>query len=188
MPLKRKAGLGSEGVAQDGEDQVNEAEEAVVREHALLVERRVKPVNKAAEAVFDELGPGYSESVYQHALAVALREMGHQVEMERTCQVLYRGVYVGHVRADIVMDNNLVLELKTVAKITDAHFAQLRAYMRWLPEEEIVGAVVNFNTAFRGSVEIAAAGAASATASASASAATAATRSAEPAACVTGTR
>ena len=52
--------------------------------------------------------------------------------MERTCQVLYQGVYVGYVRADIVLDNNLVLELKTVAKITDAHFAQLHAYMRCL--------------------------------------------------------
>lgn len=70
--------------------------------------------------------------------------------MERICEVRYKGVYVDFVRADIVVDHNLVLKLKTVAKITEAHFMQLHGYMRWLPDEVVTGAVVNFNPAFRG--------------------------------------
>jgi GxxExxY protein len=98
------------------------------------------------------LGPGLTESIYQHALAVELRGHNTVVEVEKIFEIKYRDQSVGFVRADLVVDGHAVIELKTVAKITDAHVTQLDAYMRQLTKRPRTGAVVNFN--IHGGVEI----------------------------------
>jgi GxxExxY protein len=98
------------------------------------------------------LGPGLTESIYQHAMAVDLRGKGFVVEVEKIFEIKYCDQSVGFVRADLIVDGHAVLELKTVAKITDAHLAQLDAYMRQLTKRPRTGAVVNFN--IHGGVEI----------------------------------
>ena len=110
-------------------------------------------VRAAVSDVHAALGGGLGEPLYQNALAIALRQRGRVVETEVVVPIAYRGVYVGFVRPDLVVDRELVLELKATTKIVDAHAVQTRAYLRWLPppppgHERLAsvmrGAVVNF--------------------------------------------
>ena len=110
----------------------------------------VETLNAAANAVHDALGPGLSEVIYQTALAIDLRKRGCVVEAEVVIPIAYQETYVGFVRADLVVNQCTVVEVKAVAKITEAHMLQLENYMRWLPQNRLFlggggqGAVVNF--------------------------------------------
>jgi len=110
----------------------------------------VETLNAAANAVHDALGPGLSEVIYQTALAIDLRKRGCVVEAEVVIPIAYQETYVGFVRADLVVNQCTVVEVKAVAKITEAHMLQLENYMRWLPQNRMFqggggqGAVVNF--------------------------------------------
>lgn len=102
-------------------------------------------VRDAAEQVSTALAPGLTESIYQHAMAIELRAHGFVVEVEKIFEIKYKKQSVGFLRADLVVDGHAVLELKTVAKITDTHVAQLDAYMRQLTKSIRTGSVINFN-------------------------------------------
>ena len=110
----------------------------------------VETLNAAANAVHDALGPGLSEVIYQTALAIDLRKRGCVVEAEVVIPIAYQETYVGFVRADLVVNQCTVVEVKAVAKITEAHMLQLGNYMRRLPRNRMFqggggqGAVVNF--------------------------------------------
>jgi len=106
----------------------------------------------AVGRVRNALGPGLTESIYQHALAVELRGHNTVVEVEKIFEIKYCDHSVGFMRADLVVDGHAVIEVKAVAKITDAHVTQLDAYMRQLTKRPRTGAVVNFST--HGGVEI----------------------------------
>lgn len=110
-------------------------------------------VRSAAADVHAQLGGGLSECVYQAALALALRQRGCGVETEVVVPITYNCQYIGFVRPDIVVNKQLVVEIKAVQKITESHFSQTRAYLRWLPlpppsyeriDSMQRGAVVNF--------------------------------------------
>lgn len=110
-------------------------------------------VHEAARKVHTELGEGLSEAVYQKALAHELRTRGWRVETEVVIPIHYQKTYVGFVRADLVVNECTVVEVKVVANITKAHMDQLCGYMRWLPTDRVLpgpppegvkGTVVNF--------------------------------------------
>ena len=96
------------------------------------------------EQITDELGYGLKESVYQSALAVELRFQGHKVDLEVNKSILYRGHHVGTVRLDMVIDDNYIVELKALAKITKKEFTQLQQYMKISGIKN--GSIVNVNT------------------------------------------
>ena len=110
----------------------------------------IETLSAAANAVHRELGPGLSEVIYQTALAIDLRKRGCVVETEVVIPIAYQETYVGFVRADLVVNQCTIVEVKAVAKITEAHMLQLGNYMRWLPRNRMFqggggqGAVVNF--------------------------------------------
>lgn len=95
-----------------------------------------------AQSVWYELGPGYSESVYHSAFEVALRKQGIYYETERIVPVFYDGQNVGHVRADLIVDRRVVLELKAVSKINETYRIQTRNYMKLLDLD--IGYLINF--------------------------------------------
>lgn len=99
-------------------------------------------VKNAAESVWRALGPGYSESVYHAAFEVALRKRGVPYESERVIPVKYEEFVVGHVRADVVIDNKIVVELKSVARMTPAFRTQLQKYMELTGCDQ--GFLINF--------------------------------------------
>jgi GxxExxY protein len=79
--------------------------------------------------VSNTLGCGYLEKVY-NALAHELRKAGLKVEQQKRIDVFYDGVLVGYFDADIVVEDNVILEIKAVRALDDAHKAQTLNYLK----------------------------------------------------------
>jgi len=92
--------------------------------------------------VMKELGPGFSEKIYQSALRIALTQKGLSVETERSYQVVFRGVMIGQYRADLIVNQTVIIELKCCDALIREHQAQLFNYLAVtrLP----IGLLVNF--------------------------------------------
>jgi GxxExxY protein len=95
-----------------------------------------------AEEIFASLGQGYSERVYHNAMELQLRDYNIYYETERTIEVKFKDRIVGHVRADLIVDKSIVVELKAVAKVRDDHITQCKMYMRLLGLSQ--GIIINF--------------------------------------------
>ena len=80
--------------------------------------------------VYEELGPGYSERVYHNAVEVMLREKHIPYESERIIPILFKGHVIGNLRADIIVNNETVLEFKTIRTLNDAAELQGQNYLR----------------------------------------------------------
>ncbi len=95
--------------------------------------RIIDKVLTAATTVHRILGPGLLESIYELALAVELEEMGIKIERQVEIPVFYRGRNLGKgFRADIIVENCLLLELKAVNEISPLHVAQTITYLKLL--------------------------------------------------------
>jgi GxxExxY protein len=92
--------------------------------------------------VYSELGFGFLEAVYRRALVVSLVDRGHSVDTETSIPVFFRGCPVGDYRADLVVDERLLVEVKAGGGLVPAHRAQLLNYLRATTVE--VGLLVNF--------------------------------------------
>ena len=101
--------------------------DSVVPEHLNDLARRV--VGAAIE-VHRHLGPGYSESVYESALAVELELRGIPFERQVPFRVPYKGRPVGEGRLDLLIAGELIVELKAVDRLSDVHFGQALGYLR----------------------------------------------------------
>jgi GxxExxY protein len=97
---------------------------------------------KAFYAVYNELGHGFLESVYHQAMAIALREEGLPVKQEAPIAVYFRGQLVGEFRADLLVSDAVVVELKAARAVESVHEAQLMNYLRATNIE--VGLLMNF--------------------------------------------
>lgn len=80
--------------------------------------------------VYNALGHGFLESVYENALAIALIESGMQVERQLPIRVDYRGHCVGEFRADLVVERSLIVEIKAQTALAAVHEAQLLNYLK----------------------------------------------------------
>lgn len=92
--------------------------------------------------VYNELGHGFLESVYQESMAIALADVGLKVEREVLVPVYFRGKSVGDYRADLVVNGVVIVELKTAKALEASHEAQLFHYLRATEVE--VGILLNF--------------------------------------------
>ena len=92
--------------------------------------------------VYNELGFGFLESVYRKSLQLALREKNLKVEAEVAVPVFFRGINVGDFRADLVVNDSVLLELKTAESIIIAYEAQVLNYLRVTALE--IGLILNF--------------------------------------------
>ena len=97
---------------------------------------------ECAFKVHNNLGFGFLESVYQNALAIELSKAGLEVDKERRIQVDYDGQVVGDFAADIIVQDKIILELKSTKEIHPAHEAQLVNYLKATGLE--VGLLINF--------------------------------------------
>lgn len=86
-------------------------------------------IRKAAYEVRLNLSQGYLEQVYKNALVVELGLQGLPVECEVSLPVYYKNVMIGDYRADIIVDNAVIIELKAVRELTPIHEAQLVNYL-----------------------------------------------------------
>ncbi len=76
------------------------------------------------------LGPGFLESIYRKAMCVELKASGLSYEAERPVHVKYRGVEIAGQRVDLIVEGQIVAELKAVVKLDEVHRAQLISYLR----------------------------------------------------------
>jgi GxxExxY protein len=93
-------------------------------------------------AVSNELGPGFLEQVYEHALLVELHTAGLAARAQQPIKVCYKGHVVGDFVADIVVENRALLELKACRALAPEHEAQLLNYLRATGIK--VGLLINF--------------------------------------------
>ncbi|WP_396601857.1 GxxExxY protein [Algibacter sp. R77976] len=99
----------------------------------------------AAIEVHRTLGPGLLESAYQECLYYELMAMGYSVQKELSQPITYKDITLDHgYRIDLLVENKIVIELKTVEKFTDVHSAQILTYMKL--GDFPIGLLLNFHT------------------------------------------
>ncbi len=99
---------------------------------------------KAFYKVYNSLGYGFLEKVYENALVIELVNSGFQVRQQYPIQVLYEKQPVGEYFADLLVNDLIVLELKTAECTRDEHVAQLTNYLKATRKE--VGLLLNFGS------------------------------------------
>ena len=98
----------------------------------------------AALRVHREFGPGLLESVYEKCLAFELRANGHKVERQVPVPLIFRGLQIDcSYRADLIVDDRLLVEVKAVESLENIHLAQVLTYLRLTGLQ--VGVLLNFN-------------------------------------------
>ncbi|MBI9085455.1 MAG: GxxExxY protein [Desulfobacterales bacterium] len=102
-------------------------------------------VIKAAMTVHRELGPGLLESVYQACMKIELERMNIRVKPEVALPVVYRGeeIHQEGFRLDLLVEETIIVELKSVEKIQPVHKKQLLTYLRLAKKP--LGLLINFN-------------------------------------------
>ncbi len=108
----------------------------------LKYEELTHEILNAFYEVYNELGYGFLEKVYQNALVFELKERGFTVTSQRRCLVYYKGKEVGEYYADIIVNDLIVLELKACESILEHHKFQLLNYLKASSLES--GFVLNF--------------------------------------------
>ncbi|MBP9694893.1 MAG: GxxExxY protein [Candidatus Magasanikbacteria bacterium] len=97
---------------------------------------------KAYYTVYNTLGYGFLEKVYENAMAIELQHLGLNNRRQVPVQVEYLGVRVGDYFADIIVENKVILELKAAESLCEEHEAQLLNYLRATEIE--YGLLLNF--------------------------------------------
>ncbi len=83
--------------------------------------------------VYNELGDGFLESVYENALYIVLTGYGLCVERKKDISVFFRGKVIGDFKPDLIVDKKVIVELKAVRTLDPAHEAQLINYLKARP-------------------------------------------------------
>ena len=97
---------------------------------------------KAYYAVYNTLGYGFLERVYENAMLIELEEMGISAIQQKSIAVHYRGRIVGDYFSDIIVENKVILELKAASMLIEEHEIQLMNYLKATDIE--VGLLLNF--------------------------------------------
>lgn len=102
-------------------------------------------VRKCIFNVYNKLGPGLLEIVYQRILIYELEENGLDIKSEIEIPVIYdRKKFDLNFRIDILVENKVILELKSVKNLEEIHYKQLQTYLKL--SDKRLGILINFNT------------------------------------------
>ena len=100
-------------------------------------------VRGAAMEVYNHFGPGLLESVYEKAMVQELTQQGLKVDSQVPINIMYKGTKIGDdLRLDLLVEDELIVELKSVEELKDVYYKQLRTYLKLLGKEE--GLLINF--------------------------------------------
>ncbi len=94
--------------------------------------------------VSNTLGSGFLEKVYQNALIIELKENGLNAEKEKPITIYYKDKIVGEYNADILVNNQIIIETKAIKTLNEVHQAQLLNYLK--ATELKLGLLINFGT------------------------------------------
>ena len=92
--------------------------------------------------VHKELGPGFLESIYEKAMAYEFNKEGLEFKQQAIIKVNYEKLQLGSQRVDFIVNNEIILELKTISEIMELHQAQLLSYLKTVNKR--LGLVLNF--------------------------------------------
>ena len=99
-------------------------------------------INTIASHVYKTIGHGHSEAVYHRAMEVGLRKESIKYDTERIVPIQYEGHVVGNSRLDLVIDDTMIVELKSVSCLKQKEITQLQNYMNLTGLKE--GLLINF--------------------------------------------
>ncbi len=95
--------------------------------------------------VYNELGPGLLESVYEEAMVFELKKRGLSIQRQLEVPILYKGEKLStDLRLDLLVEDSVIVELKSVSELQDVHYKQLLTYLKLTKKK--LGILVNFNT------------------------------------------
>jgi GxxExxY protein len=102
-------------------------------------------IRGAAFKVYNNLGPGLLESIYEFALAFELRKAGLNVQCQKSFPVVYSGNHLDNgFRMDLLVESKVIVEIKSVDQLIDIHHKQLLTYLKITGLK--LGLLINFNT------------------------------------------
>lgn len=99
-------------------------------------------INGCAMKVHRTLGNGFQEVIYQRCLAIELEKAGLEFDREKEHNIYYEGAHVGTRRADFVVEEKVIVELKALINLEDVHLAQAKNYV--MAYEKPIGLLINF--------------------------------------------
>ena len=108
----------------------------------LLYKNVTDSILKAYYAVYNQLGYGFLEKVYQNAMYFELKALGYKVEAQKQIKVYFKNQLVGEYYADLLVEDKVIVELKACELLMNVHVAQLMNYLKATEIE--VGLVLNF--------------------------------------------
>lgn len=119
------------------------------RRDAATQRRERETLNKTATIILDKaivvhtrLGPGLLESVYRACLTHELRTAGQKVLVEQLVPIVYDGIELDGYRLDMLVNDGVIVEIKTVERLLPVHQAQLLSYLKLLDKR--LGLLINF--------------------------------------------
>ena len=108
-------------------------------------------VRGAAFKVHTELGPGLLESVYETAISYELKQKGYDVKNQVGVPMVYADIQMGvGFRLDILVNNLVIVEIKSVDALSDIHHKQLLTYLKLSNKK--LGLLINFNSSLKDSI------------------------------------
>jgi GxxExxY protein len=99
-------------------------------------------INGCAMKVHNTLGNGFQEIIYQRCLAIELRNAGLEFVREKEQTIYYNEEMVGTRRADFIVENQVIVELKAIINLEDVHLAQAKNYV--VAYDFPIGLLINF--------------------------------------------
>ncbi|HED37724.1 MAG TPA: GxxExxY protein [Ignavibacteria bacterium] len=108
----------------------------------MLYQELTNKIIGAYYKVYNLLGYGFLEKVYENALKIELRKLNLKVDQQRNIKVVYEGFEVGDYYADLIVEDLVIIELKAAEAICEQHEAQLLNYLKATNKE--VGLLLNF--------------------------------------------
>ncbi len=102
----------------------------MVKDDRLMNEEITEKIIGCAYTVANTLGAGFLEKVYENALAHEIRKTGLDVKQQSPITVYYDGVVVGEYVADLVVENEVIVELKSAKSLDNVHMAQCLNYLK----------------------------------------------------------
>lgn len=99
-------------------------------------------INGCAMKVHNTLGNGFQEVIYQRCLAIELERAGLKFNREKEQEIFYENIMVGTRRADFIVENQIIVELKAIINLEDVHLAQAKNYV--VAYDKPIGLLINF--------------------------------------------
>jgi GxxExxY protein len=109
---------------------------------SLLHESITSTILKVYYEVYNELGYGFLEKVYQNAMYLELQSLGFKVEAQKQIKVYFKKQLVGEYYSDLLVEDKVIIELKATELLMNIHVAQIMNYLKATPIE--VGMLLNF--------------------------------------------